>query len=65
MAGCIAELQIEPNQKQFIEKLCVVAWDLVGCHVGNSSDVTLAFEDAQIIHKAKEASLWLNMKEKR
>ena len=55
----IAELQIEPNEKSLIGKsgrlyICVVVCSLfvqlVGCHyVGDSSDVTLAFEDAQVI----------------
>ena len=29
--------------------ICVVVWSLVVCHAGDSSDVTLAFEDDQVI----------------
>ena len=54
----IDKFHIEPNEKPLIGKsgklyICVVVWLfvlLVGCrHGGNSSDVTLAFEDAQVI----------------
>ena len=52
----IAKIQIELNEKPLIRKsgrlyIHVVVWRLfVSCrHVGNSSDLTLAFEDSQVI----------------
>ena len=46
----IAELQIEPNQNHLLKNLegSIFAWSLlfVVRHADDSSDVTLAFEDA-------------------
>ena len=49
----IAELQIEPNQNHLLKNLdcSIFVWLfvvclVVVCHADNSSDVTLAFEDA-------------------
>ena len=48
----IAELQIEPNQNHLLKNLegSIFAWLFgrlfVVCHADDSSDVTLAFEDA-------------------
>ena len=50
----IAQLQIEPNQNQLLKNLkgSIFAWLVVLVvvhHAGDSSNVTLAFEDAQVI----------------
>ena len=51
----IAELQIEPNQNHLLTNLegsifaWLFGWLVVVCHGGDSSDVTLAFENAQVI----------------
>ena len=50
----IAKLQIEPNQEHLLKNLegsifaRLFGWSF-GRHGGNSSDVTLAIEDAQVI----------------
>ena len=50
----IAELQIEPNQEHLLKNLegsifaRLFGWS-IGRHGGNSSDVTLAIEDAHVI----------------
>ena len=50
-SNAVAKLQIEPNQNHLLKNLegSIFAWS-VGClfgrHADNSSDVTLAFEDA-------------------
>ena len=48
------KLQIELNLNHLLTNLegSICAWlfvNMFGCQVGNSSDVTLAFEDAQVI----------------
>ena len=51
----IAELQLEPNQNHLLKNLegSIFTWLfgwLFGCrHSGDSSNVTVAFEDAQVI----------------
>ena len=52
-SSLIAELQIEPNKNHLLKNLegsifalSVVGWSSVVGHAGDSSDVTLVFEDA-------------------